>query len=52
MDDAEARAYRPRVVHVDADNRQVHIGHDPAEPVPGAPAQLTGRTVAVGSIAN
>jgi aspartate 1-decarboxylase len=30
MDDAEARRYRPRVVFVDADNRQVDIGHDPA----------------------
>ncbi len=40
---AELAAHRPTVVHVDTDNRQVHIGHDPAEPVPGAEAQLTGR---------
>lgn len=30
----EAREYRPRIVHVDADNRIVALGHDPAEPVP------------------
>jgi len=35
MDDAEARSMTPRVVHVDADNRVVKIGNDPAEPVPG-----------------
>jgi len=28
--DAEARAYRPRVVFVDADNRQIHLGADAA----------------------
>ncbi|HZG02635.1 MAG TPA: aspartate 1-decarboxylase [Streptomyces sp.] len=36
MDDAEARAFRPRVVHVDADNRIVDLGSDPSEPVPGS----------------
>ncbi|MCX2929015.1 aspartate 1-decarboxylase [Mycobacterium sp. CVI_P3] len=30
MDDAEARAYRPRVVFVDADNQQIDLGDDPA----------------------
>ncbi|PWI44965.1 aspartate 1-decarboxylase [Streptomyces sp. ICBB 8177] len=35
VDDAEARALRPRVVHVDAANRIVSLGGDPAEPVPG-----------------
>jgi len=30
MTDAEARAYRPRVVLVDADNKQVDLGDDPA----------------------
>ena len=35
MDDAEARAYRPRVVHVDADNRMVELGTDPAAAAPG-----------------
>lgn len=39
MDDAEARALKPRVVHVDADNRIVKLGDDAAEPVPGAADQ-------------
>jgi aspartate 1-decarboxylase len=36
LDDAEARAMQPRVVHVDKQNRVVKIGNDPAEPVPGS----------------
>ena len=36
MDDVEARAMKPRVVHVDEQNRVVKIGNDPAEPVPGS----------------
>ncbi|PZF81801.1 aspartate 1-decarboxylase [Jiangella anatolica] len=48
VDDAEARTLRPRVVHVDAANRIVGTGADPAEPVPGAPAQVRGDTLAVG----
>jgi len=36
MDEAEARAMKPRVVHVDERNRVVKIGNDPAEPVPGS----------------
>ncbi|MFD0689350.1 aspartate 1-decarboxylase [Actinomadura fibrosa] len=43
LDDAELRAFEPRVVHVDGANRIVALGSDPAEPVPGAPAQLAGR---------
>ena len=35
MQDAEARAYSPRVVFVDADNRITGTGHDPAEAPPG-----------------
>jgi aspartate 1-decarboxylase len=31
MDDAEARSYRPRVVHVNADNHILGTGFDPAE---------------------
>ena len=38
MDDALARRYRPAVVHVDADNRIVDLGNDPAAPPPGAAA--------------
>lgn len=36
MDDAEAKAMSPRVVHVDGANKVVKIGNDPAEPVPGS----------------
>ena len=39
LDDAEARALKPRVVHVDQDNRIVKLGKDPSEPVPGADNQ-------------
>ena len=35
MDDAEARRYVPRIVFVDADNRVLATGHDPAEALPG-----------------
>jgi aspartate 1-decarboxylase len=35
MDDVEARALVPRVVHVDEKNRIVKLGNDAAEPVPG-----------------
>jgi aspartate 1-decarboxylase len=35
MTDAEARAFRPKVVHVDRGNRIIGLGSDPAEPVPG-----------------
>lgn len=35
MDDATARSYVPRVVHVDADNRIISLGDDPAEAVAG-----------------
>jgi aspartate 1-decarboxylase len=34
--DAEARALKPTVVHVDETNRVVKIGNDAAEPVPGS----------------
>jgi aspartate 1-decarboxylase len=34
--DSEARALKPRVVHVDESNRVVKLGNDPAEPVPGS----------------
>jgi aspartate 1-decarboxylase len=40
MDDAEARTYQPRVVHVDADNRVIELGSDPAEAVPGMAGDL------------
>lgn len=36
MDDETARSHRPRVVHVDAANRIVHLGHDAAEATDGS----------------
>ena len=36
MEDAQARALKPRVVHVDAANRVLALGSDLAEPVPGS----------------
>ena len=36
LGDAEARALKPTVVHVDEKNRVVKLGNDPAEPVPGS----------------
>ncbi|MBQ1121624.1 aspartate 1-decarboxylase [Streptomyces smyrnaeus] len=39
VDDAEARAMRPRVVHVDADNRIVALGADASEPTLGSDAE-------------
>ncbi len=34
--EAEARAYQPKIVHVDADNRVLALGTDPGEPIPGS----------------
>ncbi|MDL4774027.1 MULTISPECIES: aspartate 1-decarboxylase [Thermomonosporaceae] len=36
LSDAEAREFRPQVVHVDGANKIISLGSDPAEPVPGA----------------
>ena len=36
LSDAEARALKPHVVHVDEKNRLVKLGNDAAEPVPGS----------------
>ncbi|MFE9401425.1 aspartate 1-decarboxylase [Streptomyces sp. NPDC006530] len=35
IDDAEARAFKPSVVHVDGENRIVELGTDASAPVPG-----------------
>ena len=40
MDDATARAYRPRIVHVDARNRVLDLGSDAASVVPGMADEL------------
>lgn len=42
VDDAEARRFTPHVVHVDAANRIVATGDDPAAPVPGDPDLVRG----------
>jgi aspartate 1-decarboxylase len=39
VDDAEARRLKPRVVHVDDQNRVITLGDDPTEPAPGAQKQ-------------
>jgi aspartate 1-decarboxylase len=39
----ELAGHQPTVVHVDEENRQVLVGTDPAAPVPGAQAQVSGR---------
>jgi aspartate 1-decarboxylase len=40
MDDAEARAYRPRVVHVNADNHIIELNADPASAAAAMPGDL------------
>lgn len=37
MDEAQARSFQPRIVHVDGKNHVVELGSDPAAPVPGMP---------------
>jgi len=43
MEDAEARVYQPRIVFVDAHNKQVDLGHDPAFVPPDASELLDPR---------
>jgi aspartate 1-decarboxylase len=45
LSEGEARALKPRVVHVDGQNRIVKLGNDPAEPVPGS-SQTRGDVIA------
>ncbi len=40
LDDELARRYRPRVVHVDGQNRVVELGTDPAVAAPGMLGEL------------
>jgi aspartate 1-decarboxylase len=40
FENAEARTYVPKVVHVDAANRIIDIGADPAGAAPGMPGDL------------
>ncbi|HLQ81805.1 MAG TPA: aspartate 1-decarboxylase [Brachybacterium sp.] len=44
LDAEEIASHRPRVVHVDRDNRIVALGDDGAQPVPGMDDQFDGRT--------
>ncbi|MET8279781.1 aspartate 1-decarboxylase [Micromonospora sp. NPDC005174] len=50
MDDAEARSYRPRVVHVDADNRVVELGVDPSTAAPGTAGDPMPNPLAVSGV--
>lgn len=45
LEQHEWHAHRPNVVHVDANNKVIGTGHDPAEPVPGADRQVSGREI-------
>ncbi|KOT94927.1 aspartate 1-decarboxylase subunit alpha [Streptomyces sp. NRRL F-4707] len=45
VDDAEARALRPRIVHVDGENRIVALGADASEPVPGSDQERSPQAV-------
>lgn len=42
VDESETEQHRPKVVHVDSDNRIVALGSDPSQPVPGAVNQMAG----------
>ncbi|MGP3973360.1 aspartate 1-decarboxylase [Streptomyces sp. 8N114] len=46
VDDSEARSMKPRVVHVDAENRIVGLGADAGEPVPGSDTARSPQAVA------
>lgn len=45
LDDTELLGYEPKIVHVNEENCIVALGHDPAEPVPGAPDQFSSRAL-------
>lgn len=47
FDDATARGYQPRVVHVDAANKIIELGGDPAAAAPGMPGGLVSGGLAV-----
>jgi aspartate 1-decarboxylase len=42
LDESERTTHETKVVHVDAANRIVALGSDPAQPVPGAVDQMAG----------
>ncbi len=43
-EEIELIGYEPKVVHVDSKNRVIKLGHDLAEPVPGAEDQISSRS--------
>ena len=45
VEEAERAAHRPRVVHVDRDNRIVALGADPSEPVPDSDQERSPQAV-------
>jgi aspartate 1-decarboxylase len=45
MDETESESYLPKVVHVDAANRVVDLGTDPAAPAPGMAGQRRGDVI-------
>jgi aspartate 1-decarboxylase len=50
VDDATARAYKPAVVHVDAENKVIELGDDPAGAVPGMVGDLVRGDLTVAGI--
>jgi aspartate 1-decarboxylase len=48
VDDHEARTLKPRIVHVDSDNRIIALDADPARPVPGSDTRRPPLSVPVG----
>jgi len=51
MDDTEARGYRPHIVHVDAANRIIELGSDPAAAPPGIPGDpVPGNLIATSTV--
>jgi aspartate 1-decarboxylase len=51
VEDREARAVKPRIVHVDPENRIIELGIDPARPVPGSETARPPHAVAAVSAA-
>ncbi|TPW76975.1 aspartate 1-decarboxylase [Schumannella sp. 10F1B-5-1] len=45
VDEVELASHEPKIVHVDARNRVVALGSDPAQAVPGSTDQISSRDV-------
>jgi aspartate 1-decarboxylase len=48
LSDEECREHEPRIVHVDAQNRPVALGSDPAAPVPDSDLMRSPHSVSTG----